>query len=145
MDCFQDVAKHCLFAKTRTVSRFVTNVYTKALKDIGLTAVQYSMLTAILMLKRSNINDLSSVLKMDRTTINRNLKPLVRDGLVYVDESADRREKIVMITKEGEAIYKKGYENWKAAQEMLKETLGEPLWDEMHETLDKVIAVIAKQ
>ena len=144
MEYYYDVAQNCLFAKTRTVSRFVTNIYTKALKDIGVTPVQYSMLTAMQCLNEANINDLSSALKMDRTTINRNLKPLIRDGLVYVNESDDKRERIVSITKEGEEIYKRGYINWKKAQNEMKEILSEEYWVEMNKVLDKVIKKIAK-
>ena len=145
MECFNDVAEHCLFAKTRTVSRYITNRYTKALKEINITPVQYSMLTAILILKQSNINELSSTLKIDRTTINRNLKPLIRDGLVYRDESSDKRERIIGISSQGEKTYEKGYENWKLVQKELKETLVSDLWNELNGALDKVIQVIAKQ
>lgn len=145
MECYYDVAQNCLFAKTRTVSRYVTNLYTKALKEIGVTPVQYSMLTAIQVLKEANINDLSSALKMDRTTINRNLKPLIRDGLVYMNESSDRRERLVSITKEGEELYEKGYEDWKKVQSEFKEILGEKNWDEMNDVLDNVIKVIAEK
>ena len=145
MECHYDVAQNCLFAKTRTVSRFVTNIYTKALKDIGITPVQYSMFTAIQCLNEANINDLSSALKMDRTTINRNLKPLIREELVYVNESEDKRERIVSITKEGEGIYRKGYANWKKAQDEMKEILSDEYWIQMNEVLDKVIKKIAER
>jgi len=145
MECYYDVAQNCLFSKTRTVSRYVTNLYTKALKEIGITPVQYSMLTAIQVLKEANINDLSRALKIDRTTINRNLKPLIRDGLVYMNESSDRRERLVSITIEGDELYKKGYEGWQKAQCEFKEILGEKNWNEMNEVLDKVIQVIAEK
>jgi DNA-binding MarR family transcriptional regulator len=69
MEKYYDVAKNCLFSKTRTVSRYITN--------------------------------LSTALKMDRTTINRNLKPLIREGLVFMNESSDKRERLISITDEG--------------------------------------------
>ena len=145
MECQYDVAKNCLFSKTRKVSRYITNLYTQALKEVGLTPVQYSMLTAILILKEANINDLSSALKMDRTTINRNLKPLIRDGWVFINESSDKRERIISITKEGKELYEKGYESWKQAQCEFQNILGEEKRNEMSELLDEVIAVIAKK
>lgn len=141
---YYEVAHNCLFAKTRTVSRYVTNFYAKALKDVGVTPVQYSMLTAIQILKQGNINDLSSALKMDRTTINRNLKPLVRDGYVYIHESDDKRERRITITKKGEEIYNTGYKAWEKVQEELKCTLGEENWDDLNAVLGKVIKVIAQ-
>ncbi len=145
MERYYDVAQNCLFSKTRTVSRYVTNLYTKALKEIGVTPVQYSMLTAIQILREGNINELSSALKMDRTTINRNLKPLLRDGHVYVNESKDKRERVVSITKEGEEIYDKGYKEWQKAQEELRAEIGEENWSELNAVLDSVIKVIAEK
>ena len=144
MENYYNVAHNCLFAKTRTVSRYVTNLYTKALKDVGVTPVQYSMMTAIQILKQGNINDLSSALKMDRTTINRNLKPLVRDGYVYINDSDDKRERRITITKEGEDIYNKGYIEWQKAQDELRENIGEENWENINSVLDTLIKVIAK-
>lgn len=145
MECYYDVVQNCLFSKTRTVSRYITNLYTQALKEVGLTPVQYSMLTAIQILKEANINDLSSALHMDRTTINRNLKPLIREGLVFMNESSDRRVKLVTITDEGDALYKKAYASWEEAQCEFQNILGEEKRNEMSELLDEVIAVIAKK
>ena len=142
-ECHYDVAKNCLFSKTRTVSRYITNLYTQALKEVGVTPVQYSMLTAIQILKEGNINDLSSALKMDRTTINRNLKPLIREGFVFINESSDKRERRIIITKEGETIYQKGYINWQQAQCDFQNILREEKRDEMSNLLDEIIKTIA--
>ena len=145
MEKHYDVAKNCLFAKTRTVSRYITNLYTQALKEVNMTPVQYSMLTAIQMLQESNINDLSSALKMDRTTINRNLKPLIREGLVLMNESSDRRERLISVTKEGVELYEKGYAHWEKAQCEFQNILGEEKRDEMSNLLDEIIKTIAKK
>jgi DNA-binding MarR family transcriptional regulator len=145
MEQHYDVAKNCLFAKTRTVSRYITNLYTQALKEVNMTPVQYSMLTAIQILEESNINDLSTALNMDRTTINRNLKPLIREGLVFMNESSDKRERLISITDEGRELYQKGYENWKQAQCEFQNILGEEKRDEMSNLLDEIIKTIAKK
>jgi len=145
MEAYYDVAHNCLFSKTRIVSRYVTNLYTKALKDTGVTPVQYSMMTAIQILKQGNINNLSSALKMDRTTINRNLKPLVRDGYIHINESEDKRERRISITKEGEEIYNKGYIEWQKAQEELKESIGKENYEQLTLALDSIINIIAQK
>jgi len=145
MEQHYDVAKNCLFAKTRTVSRYITNLYTQALKEVSMTPVQYSMLTAIQILEEANINDLSSALKMDRTTINRNLKPLIREGLVFMNESSDKRERLISITNEGKELYQKGYKNWKQAQCDFQNILGEEKRDEMSKLLDDIIKTIGSK
>ena len=145
MKLYYDVAQNCLFSKTRTVSRYITNLYTQTLKEVGMTPVQYSMLTAIQILNDANINNLSTALNMDRTTINRNLKPLIRDGLVFMNESSDKRERLISITKEGAKLYEKGYASWQEAQTTFKNILGEEKRNEMSDLLDDVIEVIAKK
>lgn len=140
MDIHYDVATNCLFRKIRTVSRSVTNLYTKSLKDIGITPIQYSMMTAIGILKSVNFNDLSQQIKMDRTTINRNLKPLIRDGFIIIKEnSLDKREKLISLTKEGDTIYIEAYTYWIEAQKEIKELLGVSNWSDINNTLDSII------
>ena len=145
MEPYYDVAHNCLFFKTRVVSRYVTNLYAKALKNLGITPVQYSMLTAIQILKQGNINDLAFALKMDRTTINRNLKPLIREGYVYINESDDKRERRINTTKEGEEIYNKGYIEWQKAQEELEKSIGKEDYEQLTSVLDSIIKVIAQK
>ncbi len=142
MNCYEEVAQNCMFAKLRHVSRFVTNIYTKELKAVGLTPVQYSMMTAIKILDSANINTLSDALNMDRTTINRNLKPLIREDIVYMGEREDKREKTVSLSEKGEGIYKRAYEKWKRAQDNLEKQIGKESWDALNSVLDDVIQKI---
>lgn len=138
------VAQNCMFNKIRTVSRYITNVYTGALRDIGITPVQFSMLTVIQILKEGNINDLSSALNMDRTTLNRNLKPLIREEIIYVNESNDKRERRITITKKGEEIYEIGYIKWQKVQDEFKVSIGEDNWLELNEVLEKINKIVSK-
>jgi len=128
-----------MFAKLRHVSRYVTTIYAKELKVVGLTPVQYSMMTAIGILENPNINTLSDGLNMDRTTINRNLKPLMREDIVYMGEKEDKREKTVGLTTKGEEIYARAYSQWKIAQGKLEEQIGKESWDALNSALDDVI------
>jgi len=142
MNCYEEVAQTCMFAKLRQVSRYVTNIYAKELKTVGLTPVQYSMMTAISLLKSANINTLSEALNMDRTTINRNLKPLIREEIVYMGEKEDKREKTVSLSEKGEDIYKRAYDKWKIAQDNLEKKIGKDSWETMNSVLDDVIKKI---
>ena len=139
MKSYEDAANNCLFRKTRTVSRYVTNIYTDMLKKAEITPVQFAVLTALQMLQEANINTLSEALVMDRTTLNRNLKPLLRKELVNIDESTDRREKIIKITDKGVERYDKAYIQWKEAQKEFQSIIGIALYSKMHTVLDEVI------
>lgn len=141
MNC-NEISKNCMFNKLRQVSRHVTSIYVKSLKSVGVTPIQYSMMTAIKVLKSANINVLSDAIKMDRTTLNRNLKPLIRDGIVNIGCFEDRREKLVSLTKKGEEIYEKGYDKWKEAQNELENEIGRENWDSMNTLLDDIVKKI---
>ncbi len=137
-----NVAQTCMFNKTRAISRYVTNLYANALKDVGVTPVQFSMLTAVQLISNANVNNLSNALMMDRTTLNRNLKPLVRDGFIDIQESTDRRERKISITQEGKEVYEKGYKKWEEAQRELEEVIGTEDWLTMNSLFDTIIARI---
>ena len=142
MNCYEEVAQNCMFAKLRQVSRYVTNIYAKELKSVGLTPVQYSMMTAIKILENANINALSDGLNMDRTTINRNLKPLIREDIVYMGEKEDKRVKTASLSIKGEEIYARAYKKWKIAQDELENRIGKDSWNTMNNVLDDVIGKI---
>jgi len=136
------VAQTCMFNKTRTISRYVTNLYANALKEVGVTPVQFSILTAVQLIPNANVNHLSSALMMDRTTLNRNLKPLLRDGYIDIQESTDRRERKISITQEGQEVYEKGYKKWEEAQKEFEEVIGMDDWLAMNSLFDTIIAKI---
>ena len=60
---------------------------------------------------------LADFLGLERTTLTRNLRPLVRDGLVRVDEGEDRRVRKAAITPAGEEAARRAFPFWKKAQD----------------------------
>ena len=54
---------------------------------------------------------------LERTTLTRNLGPLIRDGFVRIDEGEDRRVRKVAITPAGEEAARRAFPFWKKAQE----------------------------
>jgi len=142
MNCYEDIAQNCMFSKLRQVSRYVTNIYAKEMTAVGLTPVQSSMMTAIKLLENANINALSEALNMDRTTINRNLKPLIREEFVFISEGEDKREKSVSLTKKGKVIYAEAYIKWQKAQSELENKIGKQNWNKLNIIFDDIIKKI---
>ena len=130
----------CACACIRNAARVVTRVYDEFLRDSGLKASQLAVLAAIDALERPSISELSKALFMDRTTLSRNLKPLVAQGLVTLGEEGWRRSKTMHITPTGQALLKAAVPLWKHAQEDLARRLGEPRWKQMHAELRDLIA-----
>ena len=70
----------CTCFKLRRLTRRVTAVYDRALAAAGIRVTQYSVLGHVRRLKGASISELADALDMDRTTLTRNLKPLLDSG-----------------------------------------------------------------
>src|ERR1051325_3939527 len=97
-------------------------------------------MAAIDALETASITKLSKALFMDRTTLSRNLKPLVAQGFVTVGEEGWRRSKTIHITPTGQVRLKAALPLWQHAQEDLARRLGENRWKWMHAELQDLIA-----
>lgn len=122
-----DVAS-CTCANLRRVTRVVTQAYDGALRPLGLRATQFSLLAALATLGTVAMVPLAEALGMDRTTLTRNLKPLIAKGLVRLESDSDQRVRLVALTAEGAALYQQGLPKWREAQSRLVEGLGERRW-----------------
>ena len=132
----------CTCAKLRRLSRRVTAVYDRELAAAGLRVTQYSMLGVV---QREAGRDgmpltaLAERLDMDRTTLTRNLKPLIAQGWAEVVASeADARLRLARVTAAGAAAWQAARPNWKRAQLEVNRTLGDDTVERLHEWLDAV-------
>lgn len=77
----------CTCARLRRLTRRMTALYDRELAPTGLRLTQYSLLAT---LRREAwdggvpVTDLASAMDMDRTTLTRNLRPLLEQGLVQL-------------------------------------------------------------
>ena len=104
----------CLCTKLRRSARAVTRVYDDALKGIGLTTAQFSLLRHLSRLEQPSISALADAMGLDRSTLGRNLKPLEAEGLVKLEEGEDQRNRIVVLTPTGLERIVRGRDAWDA-------------------------------
>src|SRR5215216_4690522 len=78
----REVARACACANLRKAARAVTQVFDEALAPSGLRATQFTLLVTSRLMGESTINELAEKMAMDRTTLSRNLKPLLRSALL---------------------------------------------------------------
>ncbi len=127
----------CNCLNVRRASRAVTDFYDTVLKPSGLTVAQLSLLLNLKAAEPATIGGLAAVTRIDRTTMNRNLKPLADAGLLTVSPGGDSRTRQVALTDAGREAAAKGKVLWREAQAALKEYLGE-------EDLARLTALLAK-
>src|SRR5947209_799278 len=82
----------CLCLHLQRAARAVARRFDEALRPLGLTNGQFSLLMSLNRPEPPTIGSVAALLAMDRTTLTANLKPLTRRGLVEVRiDAADRR------------------------------------------------------
>jgi len=138
----REVVEQCVCLKVRSAARAVTRAYDKALRPAGLRATQVSVLVAIAAEGGAvSIAALAQDMGMDRSTLTRNLQPLVSEGLVSLGVEGWRRSRTISLTKRGLERTRKALPYWEEAQARLRETLGAAGWADVVRSLDRLSLV----
>jgi DNA-binding MarR family transcriptional regulator len=120
----REVARACACANLRRAVRVVTQIFDAALAPSGLKCTQFTLLVTARLVGEETVNGLAEKMVMDRTTLSRNLKPLIRAGLLETIPGEDNRTRLIRITAEGKRALGKAYPMWEAAQEEVVGALG---------------------
>jgi DNA-binding MarR family transcriptional regulator len=117
----------CNCAVLRKASRRLSQLYDVALAPCGLKSTQFAMLAEIERRQEQapTMRDLADALVMDQSTIGQNLRPLERDGLIaLVLDKADRRRRLVKLTKPGRLRLATARPLWEMAQTRFESNFG---------------------
>jgi DNA-binding MarR family transcriptional regulator len=100
-----EVRDTCLCLHLQRAARSVARRFDAALRPLGLTNGQFSLLMSLNRPEAASIGNVSTLLAMDRTTLTANLKPLERRGLLTVTlDDADKRTRRLSLTPAGRAL-----------------------------------------
>jgi DNA-binding MarR family transcriptional regulator len=95
----------CLCLHVQRAARALARRFDDALRPIGLTHGQFSLLISLNRPKAPGMAAVAALLAMDRTTLTAALKPLRRRGLVKVAaDPRDRRGRLMTLTAKGRAL-----------------------------------------
>jgi DNA-binding MarR family transcriptional regulator len=132
----RDVVESCVCHKVRMAARAVTRAYDAALRPVGLRATQFAVLVAVATEGALSITALAQAMGMDRSTLTRNVRPLVNDGLLAVGREGWHRSRTVEMTEQGRARVCEALPLWERAQARLQRQLGAPQWTSVHQSLE---------
>ncbi len=130
----------CTCANLRKAARAVTQVYDQALRPTGLKVTQFTLLATLSNRGDLPLSRLAAALVMDRTTLTRNLKPLVGKGLVRIVQDEDLRVRRISLTDAGGNCLSRALPNWRQAQSRLVEALGHARWSGFLDDLTETVA-----
>jgi DNA-binding MarR family transcriptional regulator len=132
----------CTNLKLRQLSRVVTRHYDAYVAPTGLKNTQYSLLSHVVLLGPIRPSDLARHMRVDASTLTRNLQPLVAQGWLQLGPGEDARSRLVVCTDEGRAKRAEGQRAWKQAQLALNARLGAERVAALHTLIDECIEVL---
>jgi DNA-binding MarR family transcriptional regulator len=114
----------CTNLKLRQLMRRVARHYDAELARAGLKTTQYSLLSYVFKLGPIRPGELARAMKMDASTLTRNLRPLVAAGWLDLSPGSDGRSRLVKITDAGREKRSEAQRRWRVAQESINQLLG---------------------
>ena len=114
----------CMCLHLQRATRAVARRFDEALRPVGLTNGQFSLLMSLNRPEPPLMRDVALILAMDRTTLTAMLKPLARRGLLDVTEDEkDRRGRRLALTPEGRALLARAVPLWSRTEAAVEATL----------------------
>ena len=133
----------CTCFRVRGAARRVTQIYSKHLASTGLKISQFSLLGFVAARGPVSITELSEMLSTDRTTLTRNLRPLLSSGIIERAAAGDRRRHELVATPAGRALFKRALPVWSAAEQEVRAAMGTKLTADLHGALDRSMEKLA--
>ena len=129
--------------KLRQLMRRVAQRYDAEVGKTGLKGTQYSLLAHVVKLGPVRPGDLARAMKIDASTLTRNLRPLIDAGWVMLDAGADGRSRLVKITPSGRDKRQDAQRRWRVAQESINRTLGVERVLALHALIDESMDLLS--
>ncbi|HAI94560.1 MAG TPA: MarR family transcriptional regulator [Xanthomonadaceae bacterium] len=130
----------CTCFRLRRAARHVSQSYDRALEPAGLSLNQYSILRRCA--ESVALGPLAERLGMDRSTLSRNLAPLLRAGLLDERRGEDARQRLIVLTLAGQARLAQARPLWQTAQDRLEAAYGKHATAQLHAALDALDALL---
>jgi DNA-binding MarR family transcriptional regulator len=123
-DIAETTAGACLATRVRQLSRIITRVYDDAMRPLGITASQYTLLAQLAARDSITAVEIGHELDIEKSTLSRNLKRLLALGHITMDPPAGRRGRGLHLTGKGQAILKDAFPVWQDAQTRAVSAMG---------------------
>jgi len=131
------IRDRCLCLSLQRAARRVGRQFDEALRPLGLTNGQFSLLASLNRPQPARLGSVAVVLAMDRTTLTAALKPLQRRGLVDVSiDQEDRRSRALTLTRHGRSLLAAAIPVWTRTHARIERHLADLAPDLMRRGLD---------
>jgi len=132
----------CTNLKLRQLSRAVTRHYDAYVAATGLKITQYSLLSHVVLLGPIKPSELAARMRLDASTLTRNLQPLQAQGWLTQGPGEDARSRLIAATEAGRDKRAEAQRAWKQAQLALNARLGPEQVAALHHLIDDCLAAL---
>ena len=132
----------CTCFRLRRAARQVSQIYDHELAAAGLSLNEYSILRHAERGGPRLLGELADSLGMERTTLTRNLKPLLEAGWLKEVRGEDARQRLISVTASGRKRIASAKPHWLRAQRRIEASYGAARTDRLRMDLDLLDAAL---
>ncbi len=127
------IAGECIAVRVRLINRVVSAVYDEALRPLGLRISQANLLVAVARMREARPADLCRVLRIEKSTVSRDVEIMKANGWLESDPPAGGRNQVLRITPAGLDLLARSRPAWESAQAEAGRLIGAPGVDALKE------------
>ena len=127
-----DITGRCMAVRTLSAARAIARRYDAALRPVGLTVTQFTLLAAIAQMRPNSITEIADLLSIERTSLTRGAKLLESSELIERQGTVAARKRALRITDKGLKRLREAYPLWQLVQAETEQQLGDTMSDTKH-------------
>ena len=141
MNIAKEIADKCFSRRARSLGRRIARVYDDALRPVGLTSGQLTILVAITLHPGARANQLHGALDLEQSSFSRNTALMAGKGWIERRASEGERGHEFYITDKGSAALAEARVCWRSAQRNVQRMLGDDA-EVFRDLVDKHVTAI---
>ncbi len=112
----REISNRCIAARTRLLSRVVSQVYDDALRPLGIKVSQLNVLVVVGRFEPVAPAEVARLLFMEKSTLSRNIRRLAQRGWIEVKPGGSGRGQVLGLTASGRDLVARALPLWRQAQ-----------------------------
>jgi DNA-binding MarR family transcriptional regulator len=120
-----EIGSACLAVRARMLSRAVSAIYDRTMEGHDVTISQVNIMVMVGHRPACTPGEIGRTLAMERSTVSRNLRPLLERGWLAGDVGDAGRLRSVRLTQRGEKKVASLIPSWRRAQDLAASLLGQ--------------------
>jgi DNA-binding MarR family transcriptional regulator len=139
LELYAEAAEACACNNFRKASRAITQLFDQTLEPSGLRSTQLAILLEIGVAEIATVPQLARRLVMDRSTLQRNIQPLIKRQLIKVRPGKARRARELTLTSRGRKAVDEAVPLWQEAQSAFVKRMGDDHWGSLRKSLSAAV------